>query len=78
MPATKQHFDESFGSGQVDVREVMATDGPALAAVYRYLFDLDLMGTVPGDYVAPASSAYLYYTDEHKHWAEPVKITVAK
>jgi predicted acetyltransferase len=43
--ATKQHFDESFGSGQVDVREVMAADGPALAAVYRYLFDLDLMGS---------------------------------
>lgn len=43
--ATKQRFDESFGSGQVEVREVLATDAPALAAVYRYLFDLDLMGS---------------------------------
>lgn len=39
--------------------------------------DLDLMATVPGTYVAPASSTYLYYTDEHKHWAEPVRISVS-
>jgi len=38
--------------------------------------DLDLLANVPGDFVAPASSAYLYYTDEFKHWAEPVKIKV--
>jgi len=40
--------------------------------------DLDLMATVPGTYVAPASSAYLYYTDEYKHWAEPVRVAVVK
>ena len=37
---------------------------------------LDLMARVPGDYVGPASRAYLYYTDEYKHWAEPVRIKV--
>jgi len=42
--STRQHFDESFGSGEVSVREVMAVDPAALAALYRYLFDLDLMG----------------------------------
>jgi hypothetical protein len=40
--------------------------------------DLDLLARVPGTYVAPASRAYLYYTDEFKHWAEPVKVTVGK
>ncbi len=40
--------------------------------------DLDLMAAVPGTYVAPASSAYLYYTDEYKHWAEPLRVTVAR
>ncbi|HWN66335.1 MAG TPA: MG2 domain-containing protein, partial [Haliangium sp.] len=30
--------------------------------------DIDLLARVPGAYVAPASRAYLYYTDEHKHW----------
>jgi uncharacterized protein YfaS (alpha-2-macroglobulin family) len=29
---------------------------------------LDLVATVPGRYVAPASSAYLYYTDDQKAW----------
>lgn len=38
--------------------------------------NLDLIARVPGTYVAPASRAYLYYTDEYKHWAEPVRITV--
>ena len=40
--------------------------------------DLDLMARVPGRYVAPASRAYLYYTDEYKHWVEPTTITVEK
>ena len=40
--------------------------------------ELDLMATVPGDFVAPASRAYLYYTAEYKHWAEPLRVTVAR
>ncbi len=40
--------------------------------------DLDLLAAVPGDYEAPASSAYLYYTAEDKAWAPPLKVSVAK
>ncbi len=40
--------------------------------------DLDLIARVPGSYVAPASSAYLYYTDEFKHWSEPLRMTVTR
>jgi hypothetical protein len=38
---------------------------------------LDLKTEMPGSYEAPASCAYLYYTNEHKHWvkAESVKVT---
>ena len=38
---------------------------------------LDLVATVPGRYVGPASQAYLYYTDEHRTWTAglPVRIT---
>ena len=43
--ATKQSFGDDFGQGKVSVREVMALDPAALAALYRYLFDLDLMGS---------------------------------
>ncbi len=40
--------------------------------------DLDLMARVPGTYVAPATSAYLYYTAEDKAWAPPLTVTVGK
>ncbi len=40
--------------------------------------DLDLLASVPGTYTAPATSAYLYYTDEYKSWASPVAVTVTK
>jgi predicted acetyltransferase len=43
--STKQSFDDDFGSGRVTVGEVLAADPAALATLYRYLFDLDLMGT---------------------------------
>ena len=39
---------------------------------------LDLVATVPGHYTGPASSAYLYYTDEHKTWVKPMTVTVQK
>ncbi|MEM6505165.1 MAG: alpha-2-macroglobulin family protein [Planctomycetota bacterium] len=31
---------------------------------------------VPGTYTGPASRAYLYYTDEHKQWAEGLAVTI--
>jgi len=39
---------------------------------------LDLVATVPGEYTGPASRAYLYYTDEHKDWTDPIRIAVTK
>ncbi len=38
---------------------------------------LELVATVPGSYTGPASSAYLYYTDEHKSWAAPLAVEIA-
>ncbi len=37
---------------------------------------LDLKADIPGAYEAPASSAFLYYTNEHKTWAMPEKMIV--
>jgi hypothetical protein len=31
---------------------------------------------VPGTYTGPASRAYLYYTDEHKQWADGLTVTI--
>jgi hypothetical protein len=39
---------------------------------------LVLTAVVPGRYTAPASSAYLYYTDEHKHWTPPVRVEIGR
>jgi len=38
---------------------------------------ISLVAAIPGTYTGPASRAYLYYTDEHKNWSAPVKVTVA-
>jgi uncharacterized protein YfaS (alpha-2-macroglobulin family) len=38
---------------------------------------LSLVAAIPGTYTAPASRAYLYYTDEYKTWAAPMIATVA-
>jgi hypothetical protein len=38
---------------------------------------LELIATVPGQFTAPASRAYLYYTRERTHWVAPATIRVA-
>ena len=42
------------------------------------VIDLDLKADIPGKYEAPASSAYLYYTNEYKYWAQPLKVEIQK
>jgi uncharacterized protein YfaS (alpha-2-macroglobulin family) len=42
----------------------------------KLAFPLSLVAAVPGSYTGPASRAYLYYTDEHKHWADPLHVNV--
>ncbi|MCA9540547.1 MAG: hypothetical protein KC620_16720, partial [Myxococcales bacterium] len=39
---------------------------------------LDLVAMVPGEYTGPASSAYLYYTDDLKHWAAGSHVRVVR
>jgi hypothetical protein len=39
---------------------------------------IELLAQVPGHYVAPPSSAYLYYTDEHRHYAQPLAVDVKR
>ena len=48
----------------------------ALAPSAKKDIALDLLAAVPGSYEAPASSAYLYYTAEHKAWAPSVSVAV--
>ncbi|MBK7667292.1 MAG: hypothetical protein IPJ32_08065 [Sphingobacteriaceae bacterium] len=40
--------------------------------------NLDLKAEMPGEYDAPASAAYLYYTNEFKTWSATDKVTISK
>jgi uncharacterized protein YfaS (alpha-2-macroglobulin family) len=37
---------------------------------------LSLVAAIPGTYTGPASRVYLYYTDEHKQWADPLTVKI--
>jgi len=37
---------------------------------------LSLIAAVPGRYVGPASRAYLYYSDDCKHWVAPLGVEI--
>jgi hypothetical protein len=59
--------------------------GNNLAIYYRGMqassvkeINLDLKAEIPGEYDAPASSAYLYYTNEFKTWSAVDKVTIKK
>ncbi|MBL4592864.1 MAG: hypothetical protein JKX68_03500 [Flavobacteriales bacterium] len=43
-----------------------------------HTINLDLKAEVPGEYEAPASSGYLYYTAEYKCWSSTGKIKIRK
>jgi hypothetical protein len=38
---------------------------------------IDLIADYTGEFRGPASRAYLYYGSEHKHWVDPIDVTVA-
>jgi len=40
------------------------------------VINLDLKAEIPGDYTGMASSAYLYYMDQHKHWIKGLKVRI--
>ncbi len=59
--------------------------GNNIAVYYRGMaaksvkeINLDLKAEMPGEYDAPASSAYLYYTNEFKTWSATEKVTIKK
>ncbi len=54
-----------------------------LALYYREMgpsetrtINLDLKGDIPGTYIGAASSGYLYYTQEERHWVNGLKIVI--
>lgn len=78
----KWQLDELKKKGLVDFyetreREVIVYLRGMAPSSHKKL-DLDLLAAVPGTYTAPASQAYLYYTDELRRYADPVKMTITR
>jgi hypothetical protein len=48
-----------------------------LAPGQKIQVPLDLIARVPGEYTGPASRGYLYYNADHKHWVDPLHVTIA-
>jgi hypothetical protein len=72
---------ELVKAGRIDAYEVLGRDlvlyWRSLRANERVELPISVVAAVPGQYTGPASRAYLYYTDEDKSWAEPLKVDIA-
>ncbi len=71
---------EMMEKGTIDFYEIV---GNNIACYYRDLapneqkqINLDLKAEIPGEFAAPASSAYLYYTNENKVWVGLDKVLI--
>jgi uncharacterized protein YfaS (alpha-2-macroglobulin family) len=71
---------ELVKSGKIDAYEVIGRD---VVIYWREMtpkqtidLPLSLIAAVPGHYTAPASRAYLYYTDEFKDWTKGLEVTI--
>jgi hypothetical protein len=73
---------ELVRAGQVDATETRGREvilyWRSMAPRAEHALTLSCVAAVPGEYTGPASRAYLYYTDEHKHWVAPMQIRIAR
>lgn len=72
---------ELVKKGTIDAYEVIGREvvlyWRTLPSEAKVEVPLNVIAAVPGTYTGPASRAYLYYTDEHKQWADGVKVEIA-
>jgi len=80
MSAQPWQLKELLDKKQVDFYEIR---GNFVYLYFRQMapkevktIHLDLKAEIPGIYESPASSAYLYYTNEFKSWQKPVKVSI--
>jgi len=48
----------------------------SLGAEEKVSVPVSLIAAIPGKYTGPASRAYLYYTDEDKHWVDGFEVEI--
>ncbi len=71
---------ELVKAGKIAAYEVLGREvilyWRALPAEARETLPLSLIAAIPGTYTGPASRAYLYYTNEHKHWTNGLRVEI--
>jgi uncharacterized protein YfaS (alpha-2-macroglobulin family) len=71
---------ELVKSGKIAAYEVLGRQvvlyWRSLKAQEQVRLPLSLVAAIPGTYTGPSSRAYLYYTDEFKTWAAPLRVTI--
>jgi hypothetical protein len=71
---------ELVKAGKIAAYEVLGREvvlyWRALAPEARVTLPLSLVAAIPGTYTGPASRAYLYYTNEHKHWTDGLRVEI--
>jgi len=71
---------ELVKSGKIASYEVLGREvvlyWRSMKAGEKISLPISVIAEIPGIYTAPASRAYLYYTDEHKHWVSPITVEI--
>ncbi|MBX9942094.1 MAG: hypothetical protein K2Y32_22710 [Candidatus Obscuribacterales bacterium] len=71
---------ELVKKGTIDAYEVKGREvvlyWRTLAGGARVEVPVSVIAAVPGTYTGPASRGYLYYNDEHKHWADGLQVEI--
>ena len=80
LEARHDQLKELVKSGRIAAYEVLGREvvlyWRELKAEQKVDVPISLVAAIPGTYTGPASRAYLYYTDEHKDWADPVAVEI--
>jgi alpha-2-macroglobulin-like protein len=75
-----EQLAEHVTSGKLAAYEIIGRDlvlyWRSLGAEERVELPVSLIAAIPGSYTGPASRAYLYYSDEHKQWADGFSVTI--
>lgn len=71
---------ELVKSGKIASYEVLGREvilyWRSMKAGQKIELSISVIAEIPGVYTAPSSRAYLYYTDEHKHWVSPISVDI--
>ena len=80
MEVRHEQLKELVKAGRIAAYEVLGREvvlyWRSLKPEQRVELPISLIAAIPGRYTGPASRAYLYYTDELKHWVEGLAVEV--